>query len=468
MQKQDKMNEVLDYLKNLIKGTQWEGHVFCVGGCVRDSLMGLPIKDIDLCVDRPNGGMEFATWVTIKTDCYRLGSNPVLFPSYGTAKFSIKSIDKFKNIDIECVQTRKEQYKDKNSRNPETVFGTLEEDCFRRDLTINSLYKNISSGVIIDLSNNGLADIKNKLIRTPCDPNITFTDDPLRMLRVIRFATRFGWGIDKDTFLAILNNSERIRIVSQERISDEINKILLCKKPSEGIRHLLRCNLLDKVLPDIYSMIDVGQNKYHFGSVFEHTLAVLDKTEPMLPNRLSGLFHDVGKLVTRTERNGEVHFYSHEDMGALMTETILRNMKYSNDIIKKVRLAVKNHMRLKSIKDNRTPSNKAIRKLQSDLGEDIDLVLDVINADNTSHAIGYNMPNQIKLLKEKIKEMNSNGKPFKVVLPIDGNTIIKEFDLKPSPIIGKLLEKVIDRYLDNPNLTKEQCLDIVAKELCQE
>lgn len=449
----------LRFIKGLIVGTEYEGHVFLVGGAVRDSIMGNPIKDIDLCIDLPNGGIEFATWIMKKIDQYKEDVRPCVFPTYGTAMFAFAQ---FPDVQIECVQTRKEQYHDANSRNPETAFGTLEEDCYRRDLTINSLYKNISTDEIIDITGKGIDDIKNHIIRTPCDPDITFSDDPLRKLRVIRFSSRYGWDIEEETFKGILRNAHRIQIITQERITDELNKILLTKKPSVGLRLLEKTGLLQYVLPDFVEMVNLSQNSYHFGTAWEHTLMVVDNSKPILENRLAALFHDLGKIKTKTiDNNGNVHFYNHENVSALLCDSKLRAMKYPNDIIKRVRKAVNNHMRTKSFGDTcEKVKDKSIRKLQFALGDVFDLTMDLIDADNRAHKTEHCMPNQVRIIKERSDELVRNGMDcFKLSLPIDGNDIIefKGID-KPGPIVKKYLDYLTKLWLNNPKIAKEECL----------
>lgn len=444
-------------LQTYIKGTKWENHIFMVGGAVRDTIMGHPIKDIDLCIDLPNGGVEFAEWMGEMTN-----QHVITYPTYGTAMFQLSGNNEGTDkVQIECVQTRKEQYHDESSRNPETAFGTLEEDCYRRDLTINSLYQNVSTGEILDLTGKGMDDIKNCIIRTPCDPNITFSDDPLRMMRCIRMSCRFNFEIVPKTLQGIIDNAERIQIITQERITDEINKILLTKKPSVGLELLRTTGLLQYVLPDLAQTIGIGQNEYHFGDVFEHTIMVVDNTQPILENRIAALFHDLGKIKTKTVgEDGRIHFYNHENVSAFLCDVRLRTMKYPNDTIKRVRKAVNAHMRTKSFGDDCAKlKNKSIRKLQYDLGDTFDLTMDLIDADNRAHKSDHCMPNQVRIIKEKSNEMINDGYAcFKLNLPINGDDIIefKGID-KPGPIVKTYLDYVIKLWLNNPKITKEEC-----------
>ena len=458
--------QAIKEIAKIIKGTRWEGHVFLVGGAVRDLLMKRPIKDIDLCVDMVDGGIDFAEWICKETDCYKNGSNPVVFTRFQTAKFNIRSIKDIAEVDIETVCTRKETYTEANGRKPEVKYGTINEDCLRRDLTINALYVNISTDEVLDPSGKGIEDLHNCIIRTPTDPNKTYLDDPLRMLRCIRFAARFGWGIERDTWIGIVTNAHRINTISQERITDEINKILISNRPSYGIRQLNRCGLLKKVLPEVHKLIGCTQGHQHFGDVFEHTMAALEKTKPIMEHRMAALLHDIAKPECKSTVNGVIHFFSHEYRGATIATEILKRMKYSNLETKSIVTAIKNHMRFKQ-SGNHCPSNKAIRKFVSEIGSDqIDIVLDVINADNNSHDEQFNYPDQTDLIRLKIAELSEKEKMTdKIVLPINGNDIMEHFNMKKGPKIGEYLDLVKEKYLDNPSISKEECFEIIKGKL---
>lgn len=466
LNKDNILDKAIIEISKIIKNSRFENHVYVVGGYCRDKLLNKKPNDIDIVVDLPNGGIEFAEWICKETDCYKNGSNPVIFTRYQTAKFNIRSIESISKVDIECVCTRKESYNDENSRKPDVEYGTITEDCLRRDLTINSLYYNISSETLLDPSNMGIEDLYNSTLRTPTDPNKTYLNDPLRMLKAIRLQSYLGWGIEKETWLGIIKNCYRMNIISQERITDEINKILVSARPSYGIRQLYRCGLLEIVLPEVYNMIGCRQGHQHFGDVFEHTMAVIEKTKPIIEHRVAGLLHDVAKPETVSTVNGAIHFFSHEYRGASMATDILKRMKYSNLEIKSIVTAVKNHMRFKQ-SGNHCPSNKSIRKFIADVGKDqIDIVLDVINADNNSHDKLFCLPDQVKLIYEKIAEMEESEKVTdKIVLPINGNDIMEKFNMKKGPKIGEFLSLIKDKYLDNPNISKEECFEIIKEKL---
>lgn len=451
----EKIKKLVKLIQESIKGTAFENHVFLVGGCVRDLLLKIPCKDVDICVDIKNGGMLFANYMAMKHQCYVAGTNPVVFETYGTAKFQLYKNEELKDIEIECVQTRKEQYH-KESRNPDTVYGTIQEDAKRRDLTINSLYYNISTEKVHDY-NNGLDDLVNQVIKTPTDPDITFNDDPLRILRVIRFSTRFGWGIEKNTWLGMVKNAHRIKIISQERISDEISKILLCEKPSIGIRKMYYCGILHRVMPDIYDTTYAFESKNPMVSTFDHTMNVVDTVQPYLENRLAALFHDVGRIITGRRRDVNPDKFSAE-----VAADDLKTMKFPNYVIKTVETAIKFHRGFAVYADGVLPPDKKIRKFINLTGEDLGATVDLMNANNL-HCTYDKKKRQVLDILNRIEEMEDAEKAANVKLPINGNDIQQYFSIKPSPVVGIALEKVKDAYFENPNMTKDEALEIVEK-----
>ena len=453
----EKIKKLVKLIQESIKGTAFENHVFLVGGCVRDLLLKIPCKDVDICVDIKNGGMLFANYMAMKHQCYVAGTNPVVFETYGTAKFQLYKNEELKDIEIECVQTRKEQYH-KESRNPDTVYGTIQEDAKRRDLTINSLYYNISTEKVHDY-NNGLDDLVNQVIKTPTDPDITFNDDPLRILRVIRFSTRFGWGIEKNTWLGMVKNAHRIKIISQERISDEISKILLCEKPSIGIRKMYYCGILHRVMPDIYDTTYAFESKNPMVSTFDHTMNVVDTVQPYLENRLAALFHDVGRIITGRRRDVNPDKFSAE-----VAADDLKAMKFPNYVIKTVETAIKFHRGFAAYADGVLPPDKKIRKFINLTGEDLGATVDLMNANNL-HCTYDKKKRQVLDILNRIEEMEDAEKAANVKLPINGNDIQQYFSIKPSPTIGILLEAVKDAYFENPNMTKDEAFEIVENKL---
>lgn len=456
MESQTKEEAIIDYIRNLIDNTKFYGKAFIAGGYVRDMVMGKKSKDIDITVSLPNGGIEFADFITKKSGVFKKGSNPVIFPNFGTAKFTLPGIEfngmDLSGLDIECVMTRKEQYTF-GDRKPTVDFGTPEEDVERRDLTINSLLYDISNKKILDLTGKGLSDIKNKIIRTPLDANIIFKEDPLRMLRVVRFACRYDWTLSNEMIKSLRDNYRMLEYISEERKREELNKILLSKYPDVGIQLLMDTNLMKFVIPELYGLAGLKQNKYHYWDALGHTLQALKNSSPRLEVRIAALLHDIGKYKTKSDEDGEIHFYKHDELSANMSKDILKRLKYPNNFIDKVYVLINNHMRTKSLgNDLATVPDKVLRKLVRDLSDDLEDLLDVIHADNISHGpIGwtYNLEKQVDVIRERIK--NLGNFTAKTKLPINGNMIMKILNIKPGEQIGKLLKMLEDYFLEYPD-----------------
>ena len=464
---EDKFHKIVLYLKDLIKGTKFDGKTYVVGGAVRDLLMDKEIKDVDVVLELPNGGIDFAKWM--EENGYTHGS-VVTYPTYGTAMFRL---NEYPEVEIECVQTRKEQYKDKNSRNPETEYGTLYEDAMRRDLTINSLFLNISTNQIVDCCG-GQKDIKEHRIRVTSTPEIIFSDDPLRIIRCVRFYSRFyseshDWFIEEETLKGMYFESDRLSIITKERIQDELNKILMCNDPVCAIRLLVDIGAMEYIIPELCEAVKTKQNKYHVGSVFEHTMKVLDLVSKRpffgashLETRMAALLHDIGKIKTRTvDEEGKVHFYGHEIASAELTETILKRLKYSNDFIDKVKFLVKNHMRIKHWGDScEHMRDKSLRKLQYECGyARFFELMTLIDADNKSHAEGYNLLEQVYLINKRTNQMVDEGTDmFDYQLPINGDDVMFIKGIEPGKEVKECLEYALKLAYNKPKITRTELL----------
>ena len=449
--------EIIGKIGELIKGTEFENHVFSVGGCVRDLLMGNEIKDVDMCVSLPDGGIKLAEFM--QENGYTKGS-VVTYPTYGTAMFKLKE---FPDLDIEVVQTRGEQYHDKDSRNPVTTFASIEEDCVRRDLTMNALYMNVNSREILDLTGKGLDDIKAGICRvTNENPDVVFSDDPLRILRVMRFACRYNFDIEENTFESMKKNVDRLAIITQERITDEFNKMLMSPDPARALCLIGYTNAMKYVIPELIETYGMEQNAYHYGTVWNHTLGLMchvSHYQPYLPTRLACVLHDIGKIKTKTVgEDGRIHFYNHETVGADMTREIMKRMRYSNDIIDEVCFYVKYHMVTKSWGDDLGHMKmKTLRKLmyKAKTEDRFNHLIEVIDCDNCSHKEEHCMWNQGK----NILEVAANEKRmFGYKLPIDGNNVMEILGIEPGPKVKKYLDYCMKFAFNNPEITKEDCI----------
>lgn len=457
-----------DFIRQTIKGTEWEGKVFVAGGYVRDEFLGKDPKDLDLLVNTPDGGIKFAEWITKKIGKFKEGSNPVTFPRFGTAKFNLYGVSHngidLSDMDIEAVMPRKEQYT-AGSRKPDVAQGDLKDDVERRDFTVNSLLKDLSSGEILDLTGMGKADIKAGIVRTPLSPDKIFTDDPLRMLRAVRFATKYNWKLPMFMLRGLKKNAAQLKNISNERVRDELDKMLMTGSPSKAIKLLKVVGLLPYVIPELIPAVKMAQNQHHTKTVFEHTLDVLSKTQPVLIQRLMGLFHDIGKTVTKSITPTGVHFYGHEMEGEKIVDDVMKRLKYPTELINVVKLGVRNHMRLKSAKDTGIElSDKSLRKFKIEIGEHLEDVLSVIHADNISHADSSSMPNQINNIKKRFETLNMNVVKGKPKLPINGEDL-KHMGIPPGPIYKEIFELVTEKWFDNPNLTREESFNIIQSYL---
>lgn len=462
-----KENAALDFLKQLIRKSPYEGKVFLAGGAVRDELMGIDANDLDFVINLEDGGAKFAEWATKKIGNYKKGSNPVTYETYGTAKFNLSGVEhkgfKLDDMDIDCVMPRTEEYEE-GSRKPKVDSGSLKDDVDRRDFTTNSLLKNLSTGEILDLTGMGKQDIKDGVVRTPLDPNVIFSEDPLRMLRAIRFTMKYNWKLPLFMIKALKNNASKLKQISVERVQEELNKMLMTDSPDRAIKLLQITGLSKYVFPELDRLIKLEQNKYHKEDAMEHTLSVVKGTPKNLVTRLMALFHDIGKEATKEVIGKEIHFYGHEKIGAEMTEEILTRLKYPKKIIDAVVKGVENHMKLKhGGPDSFGATDKTLRKFKVNMGDHLEDVLNLIHADNIAHEAGFDMPNQIDAIR---KRLDTLGIPQgKLKLPINGKDILKKFNLKSGSIIGDLLAIVKDEYLENPKVTANKIYPKLEKYL---
>ena len=418
---------------------------FVVGGFVRDKILNRSCKDIDVVSNEK--GIELAQLVSEKlNDCTEVA----IFKRFGTAM--IKRGD----IELEFVAARKESYR-LDSRKPEVSAGSLEDDQLRRDFTINALAINLGEevfGLIIDPFD-GVLHIEQKKIVTPRDPDITFSDDPLRMMRAIRFACQLNFEIDERTFEAIKQNRERITIVSKERISIELQKIIDCEKPSIGFDLLFKSGLLELVFPELQNMYGVEEidGKKHKDN-FYHTLQVLDNLAQTSNNhwlRWSAILHDIGKPKSKrfTSEFGWT-FHGHEAIGANMVPKIFRKMKLPLDHhMKYVQKMVRLHQRPISLtKENITDA--ALRRLIFDSGNDIEDLMLLCEADITSKnpdRVQRYLANY-KMVRERLQLVEDGDKLRNWEPPIDGQEIMKVFNLKPSRTVGLVKNFIREAILD--------------------
>lgn len=422
---------------------------FTIGGFVRDCFLGRPCNDIDIVVE--GSGIELATVVS-----RRVKANLAVYRNFGTAMF------KYKGMEIEFVGARKESYH-RESRNPVVEDGTLEEDQCRRDFTVNAMAFSLQRedyGALVDPFG-GMSDLCNGIIRTPLDPDTTYSDDPLRMIRAVRFATQLGFRIVPESIDSIKRNADRLDILSRERIADELAKILLSKVPSTGFYLLEQTGLLEKFLPQLSALkgVETQDGKGHKEN-FSHTLKVLDNVaatememgrEPNLWLRWAALLHDVGKPVTKKfDQKTGWSFHAHDFIGARMVPQIFKQLKMPlNEKMKYVQKLVGLHLRPIALVDD-IVTDSAVRRLLFDAGDDIDDLMILCNADITSKRdnVVRRHKENYKLVKEKLVEVEAKDAIRNFKNPIDGELVMKHFGIPPCNVIGQIKEYVKEAILD--------------------
>jgi putative nucleotidyltransferase with HDIG domain len=433
---------------------------YIVGGFVRDLILNRPSKDIDfVCV---GSGIDLAQKVASSLG---KGARVNVFKSFGTAQIV------YDDLELEFVGARKESYR-QDSRKPIVENGTLDDDQKRRDFTINALAISLNAetfGNVVDPFE-GQMDMKRKIIRTPLDPAITFSDDPLRMMRAIRFASQLNYDIEADAFQAIINQAERLKIVSQERITDELNKIILSPVPSYGFKLLFHSGLLKLFFPELVALhgVEYVGNKAHKDNFF-HTLQVLDnvaKVSDDLWLRWAAILHDIAKPATkRYDKDHGWTFHGHEDKGARMTPSIFKRLKLPlNDRMEFVQKLVRMHLR--PIPLSKEVTDSAIRRLLFEAGDDIDALMKLCRADITSK--NYDKVSRFlknfDLVEERIAEVEAKDHIRNFQPPITGDEIMKIYNLPPSRIIGELKDQIKEAILEGEiKNDREEAMQLLQK-----
>ncbi|MCI0921614.1 CCA tRNA nucleotidyltransferase [Sphingobacterium rhinopitheci] len=438
---------IFSIIKNLATQTNTECYV--IGGYVRDRIMDRPFKnDVDILVI--GSGIEFATKLG-----EQLKTKVAVYKSFGTAMLV------FNGLDVEFVGARKESYR-KESRKPIVEDGTLEDDQNRRDFTINAMAYSLNEanyGELLDPFD-GLADIQNRLIRTPLEPSETFSDDPLRMMRAIRFATQLNFRIDIKAIQAIVENKERIKIISKERITDELNKIILSKKPSTGFKYLFDTGLLELIFPAMHHLygVDIVDGRGHKDN-FYHTLEVLDNVCELSDDlwlRWAAIMHDIAKPATkRYDKRIGWTFHGHEDKGARMVPKLFAELKLPlNEKMKFVQKLVQLHLRPIVLAQD-IVTDSAVRRLLYEASDDIDALMMLCHADVTTKneykKTKYRQ--NFELVKQKLKDVEERDQLRNWQPPITGEDIMRVFGLGPGRQVGIIKNAIREAILegDIPN-----------------
>lgn len=437
---------ILCELRDIIKGTKWENHIFAVGGCVRDEIMHNEIKDIDLVVDLCNGGIDFAKWLEVND--YTKGSI-VTYENFGTAMFHLKE---FPDIEIEVVHTRSECYHDAKTRNPETSFGTIKQDWERRDFTINAMYKNITTMELIDFENRGVEDIKKKIIRTCGNPETIFMEDPLRVLRMVRFASRYGFNIEKNTLECAKDYIDRLNIISKERITDEFTKMMTFSRPSaiQSMCLLHDLKAFKYIIPDLY---DLGS--YKLMEIIDDFKQTIDYVKPNIIVILTKLLRYAYEL------NGYC-----KNKNDYIKRILQKVLMYPNDVTNEVIFLTKMNNKLHELCTDECIAFEErtyeVRRIMNLCGNEDRFWNTTVCGSKTVYYTFHNNEYDLDELSlfEEFSERDSKFYTYK--LPIDGEDVMKTFNIGPSAKVKEILDKVFTFTLINTDKTsRKDCIDFL-------
>ena len=441
-------NKRLAKISKIVSDLSTESNIksYLVGGCVRDLMLNPSADSIDIDIMVEGDGISFAKLLAKKMNVPKV----VPFPKFATAKIP------YHEYEIEVASARLESY-DKSSRNPSSIqISNIQDDLLRRDFTINAMAISLNENNFGEFFDpfNGMEDLKNKILKTPLNPDNTFSDDPLRMMRACYFASKLSLEIEPEFLLSIQNNSERISIVSQERITNELFKILGTDRPSIGLNILQQSGLMEYIFPEISIMYGLDQsNEYHHKDIFYHTLEVVDNAAKLSNNvdlRLAALVHDIAKPKTRRLSKSKGYtFYGHDDVGARMLKGVAERMKFSNSTRDFITKLTALHLRPISLAKKEV-TDSAIRRLIVDAGEEIDDLMTLCRADITTK----NPKNISKYLAnfdrvdKRIKEVIEIDKLKAFQSPVRGDEIMKMFNLSPGKEVGKIKTMIEDAIIN--------------------
>ena len=435
--------QALHRLREATRGTEYEGCLYLVGGALRDRALGLPHgADLDLVL--------VGSAVKLAEFLYHRGLSthyPVLYPRFGTAMIHIACAGGT-GVDVELVTARSESYSP-DSRKPDVTPGTLREDIYRRDFTINTLAESLHTGELIDITGRAMDDIRAGVIRTPLEPRVTFYDDPLRMLRAVRFAARFRFEIEAETWSSIIQEVRRLSPpqIAFERIRDEFVKIAMLPGVQfrRGMELLQQSGLLQMFLPEMLPMVGCTQGSWHRYDVWEHTLLALEAlpADAALETRLGLLWHDIGKPPTRTEDAQGVHFYGHPTSGAELARQIMNRLKFSNEEIRDTVALVKQHMRPGEYRPEWEAP--AVRRLIRDTAGILDQLLTVAECDLSATQMPEERKPRLDALRERTSELMS---AVTIDSPLDGKEIMQLTNTGPGVHLRDAKELLTNAVID--------------------
>ena len=460
----------------ILPGTEFEGTSYAVGGYVRDEVMGIDSKDLDIVVGFEGGAGALGKYIrklfgpAVSTP-RQMGAYPIWNLVFKENVTWDGQDYQTKGGELDLADSQKESFPDEESRQRLVEFGTVEEDVERRDFTVNMLLKDLTTGEMVDLSGTSVNDIQEGILRTHPDvpPDQPFEEDPLRMMRLVRFMAKYGWDAAPETVEAVKRNAHRIEIVSSERVRDELVKVMKVGKLGHAVRFMAETGLLQLLLPEIQALRGVEQSPQHHseGDVFEHTLAVLENAKPTVDAQLAALLHDTGKPSTQEFLEDRIRFLGHEEVSEEIAEAVLRRLKFDNTTTKKVVTLVRNHMRPHQ---SAKWKPKTVRKFMRELGDYLEDVLDLAEADALGSMTPEGTPAKSPTgLRERVRDMEllpapaAGAKP-----PLSGHDVMRLLEVPPGAEVGKamrwLVDKVDDWAVEGREMSPEDAEELLLRE----
>jgi putative nucleotidyltransferase with HDIG domain len=444
--------EVERLLMPLLRGTPYAGKAYAVGGYVRDEVLGLDAKDLDIVVEI-KGGAERLTNHIHDAFPEEVGRPIQMGKSYPIWEIVFKGdvvfdgkVYQTAGAKVQFADTQKEMFPDETSRQRETQYGDLKDDVERRDFTVNMLLKDLSTGELKDLTGTSVQDIKDGVLRG--HPAVNFdkilSDDPLRMVRLVRFQVKYGWNVPISVLKAVKRNAARINIISGERIRDELIKIMEIGRLAQAVRLMKMTGLLQHILPEVQAlgktMQEQSKGVHQEGNVYKHTLLVLKNAKAGIENQLAALLHDIGKPASQEVIEGLIKFKGHEKVGGEIAEAIMRRLKFDSNVIQKVRVMVENHMRPHNLsREEVTP--KALRRFIREVGDElVDAVLDLAEADSLGNLPPENLIPDLRQQIEVVKAPAAQAEK----LPLDGDDVQRLLGIGRGKMVGDVLKWLKD------------------------
>lgn len=438
---EERVKKLTERFRDIIGDGYYKGKVYFVGECVRDMILGKPIDAIDVIVGLELSPMPFVTFLIDKEKNYEVGKNPTFSKDGIIAHFNHDK--EYADIELNFINLQKAN-----------DINVIKEYVKRGVLTIDTLCYNVTEDKIYDFNGKGLYDLFSKIVRTANDPDKTFNETPIEMLNAIKMTSMYGWGIEKNTWVSIIKNADKINDASQYLITSNLIDIVCAEKPSIGMKRLLYSGLLNEILPDVYNMTKVFTSVDQNETVFEHTLNVMNDVEMEPENRFAALFHEVGKTMENKDKSMSPNQFSSES-----ADKILSGLRLPDKFIKDVTNAIRHYGWFYTYSKDNFPPDKKIKKLINSCKGSVALTFDLMNSDIFNSPLKEKGIPITDILTRALEIVEANDFE-EIETPVNGKDLQERFHIKPSPLIGKMLDEIKNQCIENPNITKEECFAV--------